>query len=150
MKKILASILFLSTNAFACECAHYPSFEEKVQSAKTIAIMEARLIEKTSAYGEPKLVYKFKPLETLKGETLKEYTLVEQAPRSNCDLAIEPRYKYLVFHGSGSQLGYGVCSNTAPLYDFDSIKPDFRTRIKQIINSNKALQKDADNKRRVF
>jgi|GEM_PF-2904656 len=88
MKKTLASLLFLSTNAFACECVYYPSFEEKVKSAKTIAIMEATLIERTSVYGEPKLVYRFIPIETLKGQALEEYTLIEQAPRSNCALPI--------------------------------------------------------------
>jgi len=49
-----------------------------------------------------------------------------------------------VFHGTGSELGYGVCSNTGPLNDYDSIKPNFKTRIKQIIDSNEALKEDAD------
>ncbi|MCW8880325.1 MAG: hypothetical protein OQK04_15860 [Kangiellaceae bacterium] len=146
-RHLLSTVIFLAClEATACSCVEYPTLSEKYESAKIVAIMESQIPEEYVKEGWKHKKYKFVTLETLKGEPLPEYELIESEPRSSCDVDVKAKSKYLVFHNEGQTLYLGHCGATKRLKWIEIKDPNWRNSLTLSDSSKKSLQLKAKTK----
>lgn len=145
---ITLALLLACANTLACSCVDYPTLEEKYKAARIVAIMESQTPEEYIKEGWKHKKFKFVTLETLKGEPLPEYELIESEPRSSCSVDAEPKSKYLVFHNEGKTLSFGHCGLTERLEWLEMKNPDWRSSFTPDEGSNESLQLEADKQKR--